>query len=215
MMQVLIKYEGVEQVNDLITRGWSRQRCYLAMRRAVHKTGRYIYTRVVRQISAGTGIQQKKVRARFVKLSLPKEHKPIARIRITEKGTPLIELKPKQTSTGVTFQSGSGREERVSAFKAKMPGGHIGIFRRVGPPRLPIREQYQSVVIEEMQKHIEAVRVDATARLKLETQRQIDLMISSMRRGGRMRSRSEVGQTASVSTPQTRMKWRMNPRSLR
>jgi hypothetical protein len=195
MIQVLIKHEGVDQVNALISRGWSRQRVYLALRRAVHKTGRYVYTRVVRQISTGTGIQQKKVRARFVRLSLPKEHRPIARVKIMDKGTPLIELKPKQTATGVTFQSGSGREERVSAFKATMPGGHKGVFMRRGPPRLPIREQYKSVVIKEMQKHIDAVRVDAGARLKLETQRQIDLMIASMRRGGRMRRKSEIGLT--------------------
>jgi len=215
MLQVKVS-SNVDEVNRLAASfAWSRQRIYLVLRRAVNKTGRYVYTRVVRHISADTGIQQKKVKARFVRLSLPKEHFPVAKIKIMDKGTPLIELHPKKTPTGILFRSGGGTEERVGAFKATMPRGHVGIFMRKGSPRLPIKEQYKSVVIEEMSKRIDEVRVDAGGRLMLEIRRQIDVMLNTMRRGGKMRRAEEVGQTASASTPVTRLKWALSQRSPR
>jgi hypothetical protein len=43
---------------------------------------------------------------------------------------------------GVSWESGQGRRTIPNAFIAQMPGGHKGVFRRVGRSRLPIKELY-------------------------------------------------------------------------
>lgn len=187
MLQVKVSCDRIGSVALANKMGWSRQRMFLVLRRAVHKTGRWVYTRVVRHISADTGIQQKKVRMRFVRLSLPKEHFPVAKIKIMDKGTPVIELHPKKTPTGIQYREGDNYTTIEGAFKQTLPRGHVGIFKRGGPPRLPIFEKYKSVVIEEMTKRINDVRVDARGRLLMEVDRQMDVMLKRMALGKSMR----------------------------
>jgi hypothetical protein len=61
-------------------------------------------------------------------------------IQISRRRIRLIDLKARQTRRGVTYASPAGRQLVASAFIARMPTGHIGVFKRRGPARLPIVE---------------------------------------------------------------------------
>lgn len=48
---------------------------------------------------------------------------------------------PRQTDTGATV----GGRSFAGAFVARMPSGHLGVFKRAGSSRLPIKEQTVSI----------------------------------------------------------------------
>lgn len=196
MLQVTVSCDRVGAVHLANKMGWSRQRMFLTLRRAVHKTGRWCFTRVVRHLSSSTGIQQKKIRQRYVRLSLPKEHFPVAKVKIMDKGTPLMELHPRKTPTGISYRVGGRIEHRAGAFKQTMPKtGKTSIFKRRGKPRLPISLQIKSAIIENMEQKIDEVQVDTRRRLAMEIDRQVDVMLRQVRLGQRMRRRGEIGLT--------------------
>lgn len=57
---------------------------------------------------------------------------------------PVASLPHRQTKRGVsvTINAAGGRKLIKSAFVARMRSGHVGVFRREGGKRLPIREAY-------------------------------------------------------------------------
>jgi hypothetical protein len=62
-------------------------------------------------------------------------------LRSSRRLIPLIEYGGKQTGAGVRAAKPWGKPQVFrSTFIATMPGGHRGVFRRVGKPRLPIKE---------------------------------------------------------------------------
>jgi hypothetical protein len=54
----------------------------------------------------------------------------------------------RRKATTATVDTGSGREPATGGFVATMPSGHRGIFRRTGPRRLPIKQQYGPSIAE-------------------------------------------------------------------
>lgn len=68
-------------------------------------------------------------------------------LRASTRLIPLIEFGARQTSQGVRAAKPWGRSQVFkSTFIATMPGGHRGVFRRVGKRRLPIVEMMGSSI---------------------------------------------------------------------
>jgi hypothetical protein len=68
-----------------------------------------------------------------------------ASVIATGKRIPLYELGARPRTPGnrpVSYQGEAGRTTVPSAFVARMPSGHIGVFRRIGPPRPNRRGRY-------------------------------------------------------------------------
>ncbi|MEP0518550.1 MAG: hypothetical protein ABJO09_01070 [Hyphomicrobiales bacterium] len=122
-----------------------------AIRDAINRTGTGSYRAVVRTVTKENGFKrQKDVRARFaykrasVK-SLQWSAKPSGR---NGAGVPLRDLKPKQTSAGVSYTVAGKTETRRSAFVVKKLNGHV--FKRVSRSRLPISKQYDADALNKM-----------------------------------------------------------------
>src|SRR5690348_10480463 len=62
------------------------------------------------------------------------------RVKSSKKAIPLIEFPVRQTGVGVSTRAWGKNQVIRHAFIATMRNGHTGVFRRVGPARLPIRE---------------------------------------------------------------------------
>lgn len=105
---------------------------------ALNKTGKQVRTQAVRQVSAMAGIRQKLVRSRLRFQSFSKPTR--LRLIISAWFMPILAFKvgnARETSTGVKV----GKRSFGNAFIATMPSGHIGVFARIGKPRLPIKEE--------------------------------------------------------------------------
>jgi len=127
-----------------IKHGWPK-----AASRALNKTAVTVRSRLVKAISSQTGVKQKVVRARtwVKKATYRKLH---SRVSLGGLHIALMNLGARKTRKGVTYRLGQGRRQLAGgAFIASMPGGyHIGVFRRLGPERLPIQELFGPAVMD-------------------------------------------------------------------
>jgi hypothetical protein len=90
---------------------------------------------------------------RALSLSFPSSSSDLAdlewRMDVSGKPMPLSSLSPRQTSKGVSVSINAGKRVLIrSAFEAKMPSGHEGVFMRAGKGRLPIRELFTSRITD-------------------------------------------------------------------
>ena len=182
MLELNIQPDPVDLARTTALLGATSKSVPVVLRRSVTRTIRWVHTRVVRAVSAATGIQQKRVRRKYTAMWIKRGDPPAAGIKIMDKPTPLIQLHPVRTERGIMFRKGGGQELRAGAFKATMPRGHVGIFKRRGRSRLPIGEQYENVVIPTAQTRINELRSEAADRLKLELTRNTDYMVRRMKR---------------------------------
>ena len=101
--------------------------------------------------------------------------KPVAIIDITGAHITLADMGARQTRKGVSVRQlkAGGREVLKSAFIATMRSGHVGVFRRTGKAKLPIKELYGPSPIN-LWKHREiAISRHALSTLAKEMTRQI------------------------------------------
>lgn len=142
MTRLTIAADGLDQVAARI--GAYPAEIEAARKRTVTKATKFAVGEVRKGISSSLGITQKVLLDRRRIASRPGlvwiGIKPIAAVYLG---------KPRQTKTGAK----AGRRSYKGAFIAKMPSGHVGIFRRVPPsvrwskrrsrkwsPNLPIEE---------------------------------------------------------------------------
>jgi uncharacterized alkaline shock family protein YloU len=113
------------------------------MSRAINNVASRARSEIVERIQQQTGIKSSAVKKAVGLLKASKRFWS-ARIRITGRGMPLIWFSARQTRKGVTYKisDADGRELQPSAFIARMPNGHRGVFMRLFSRRLPIVEQY-------------------------------------------------------------------------
>lgn len=111
-------------------------------------------------------VKELKVRAvkRAIKVERPRGAKTLADMRwalhFRDIKVPLIDYKARPTKRGITVAVNKGKRTLVrSAFIARMPTGHRGVFQRKGRARLPIRELYGSRVVDVMLKTGEAKKI--------------------------------------------------------
>lgn len=73
---------------------------------------------------------------------------------------PIVAFRHRQTKSGVTFYSHTSGPHRVDGgFIASMKGGHVGVFKRVGKERLPIKERYTTGVASSFKDEASIERV--------------------------------------------------------
>lgn len=113
------------------------------IRRSLNRSVTSVRGRLVKRFAEILPLKQTTIRSNMV-IQRASYLSPAARIIIRGKGTPLIDLRARQTIRGVTYlaDKAKGRELAESAFIAVMPAGHRGVYRRVGADRTPIRELY-------------------------------------------------------------------------
>jgi hypothetical protein len=97
-----------------------------------------------------------------------------SRVIVKGKPVPLMAFKPRQTKKGVTVTIKKGHRTMLrSAFIAQMPGGHIGVFKRVGRKRLPIRERNVVSYPVMVRGQWEEIKIEARRYLLTRLQQQI------------------------------------------
>jgi len=111
----------------------------LAVARALNKTIRSVQTQTVRAIAADVGLAQKDVR-KGLTLELATRQRLLARLAVSTRRIGLHAFRARQTKRGVTYKLPGGRGRVPSGFIARMKSGHVGVFKRWGPKRLPITE---------------------------------------------------------------------------
>lgn len=127
-------------LNEMVALGERDAR--LVARRTLVRAMGMANTRAVRALAAETGLVQARIR-RSVKLERPTLTNLVAALVVTGRPIPRLAFGARQTRKGVTFRSAGGRRELLtSAFLAKMPTGHRGVFLRKGKKRLGIKEQF-------------------------------------------------------------------------
>jgi len=114
--------------------------------RAINRVLRRMRTRIVRLTAKELRIRQKLIRER-VWIQKANSKKLRGRVRAGAYGWPYILFSALQKLTGVQVKIGK-KQLLEHAFMARMPTGHLGVFRRgtkatffPGAPRLPIHEQ--------------------------------------------------------------------------
>lgn len=148
--------------------------------RAINKVARSARTEVVRKISRETGLRQRDIRKRNVRLLRARYDRLSALLILTGRAIKLIRYRARQTRRGVTYRSGEGRKLLPSAFIATMPSGHEGVFKRRGKERLPIDEQYGSNPLDAVD--VDALESKVDRDLSKEFDRQVDLLIEQAER---------------------------------
>jgi len=99
--------------------------------RAINKVARSTRGQVVRQIASQTGLKQKDVRARIVKLTLATFKAMFARLTLLGRPIRLADYGTvRQTKKGVRHKAKGVENPLPEAFVATMRTGHKGVFRR-------------------------------------------------------------------------------------
>lgn len=116
----------------------------------INKAAAGAYTLAVREVQADIGASSQKTIRRNITLSKATGAKPEARlIAFSSKKdrVPIYEMKPKPRSVTKRRPEGGVRYGAQSklipgSFIARVRSGHIGVFKRVAKPRLPIQELF-------------------------------------------------------------------------
>lgn len=116
---------------------------------ALNKTATTARKEAAQKISAASGVKVNIVRNR-IKLTKATYTRWISKIAIYARRIPIIKLLKGRVRDGErTFEVPTnipmfvqGKGEPESPFFQTMPSGHFGLFERMGPKRLPIREVF-------------------------------------------------------------------------
>ena len=137
-----------------------------ALRRWPNRTARATMRSLNRSLTTGRAVlarlisQDMGLRIGDAKDAILVEQASAAKMEIRLKASlrrlPLVQFNARQTARGVTYKGGSGRSVVPSAFLATMSTGHTGVFKRVGKPRLPIKQLYGPSIGHVFIKHRQA-----------------------------------------------------------
>lgn len=121
-----------------------------AVAAGINRAAASAMTLSVREIQSDVGASSQKTIRRNLYLNKATGEKPTASLvaRSTKKDRiPIYELKPsprtvtkRRPAGGVSY--GPGRKLLKGSFIARMPSGHIGVFKRAGRERIPIQELF-------------------------------------------------------------------------
>jgi hypothetical protein len=112
---------------------------------SLNRTAASLRTRAARAVAAQMGSRVGDAR-RQIRIERARRSWWSAIVMIEQAMIPLIVLEPVQRPSGVTYRQGKTRALRAGAFVQTMPSGHVGVFRRRGQARLPIKEQYERLL---------------------------------------------------------------------
>ena len=155
-----------------------------AIVRALNRTIGGVQTVMKREIASDIGIKVGTVASKL-KISNASTMRLQASITASGRRIPLIDIvtgKPPEPSRGrgrgVSYRLGGQTRTLPSAFVARMPSGHRGVFQRVAKPRLPIVELHGPSIVEVFKKKLPAGQKRAQEQLPKE----IKSAITSLKR---------------------------------
>lgn len=104
--------------------------CNKAVSRALNKLATEIIAQSAREIrAAGYGFKIKDIKSKFKARKATPQRRQIV-LRCFHKAVPLIEFGARQVAAGVSVKVKGSRKVVRGAFIAKMPSGHVGVFKR-------------------------------------------------------------------------------------
>jgi hypothetical protein len=112
------------------------------LRKSVNKTAAHLRTSMRAQLAQALSMPQTRVKNRFW-VNPARGHIAISESKAGRVGWPLAAFPYRQTRSGVRVQF-AGARDYPRAFVARMPSGHIGIFRRHGINFTAARPKHQS-----------------------------------------------------------------------
>ncbi|MCP4200651.1 MAG: hypothetical protein GY769_01795 [bacterium] len=139
---------GVEkdQVDQFLT--LAPKKTSLAVLRSVKRGTMAARTVAARTVSKDMGIAVSVVRKSIVMTTPSGKTGAVGILRASLKRIPLYLFKARGPfpsrgkGRGVTYRKGGGRANIRDAFIAKMPSGHMGVFKRSGRARLPVKQLF-------------------------------------------------------------------------
>lgn len=147
----------------LKTEGWERglnrltQRFPQAVSRALSRSATSARVVMVRAVAADLGLKQADVQVHVVVkvgTEFLKADEMKAQVIATGARIGLYKFKARQTKTGVSARLPGGVGRYPGAFIARMHTGHVGVFKRAGRTRLPIRELFGPSIPKVFEKFI-------------------------------------------------------------
>lgn len=116
-----------------------------AWRAGLRDAGRGMRTQATRHVRDRRVLRARTVRDRL-RLRVTRSS---AEIVASGAPIPLVEYPHRQTNKGVSVRVDRGTAKIIpSAFVARMRQGHVGIYRRLGKSRLPIKQLYGPTVAD-------------------------------------------------------------------
>lgn len=112
---------------------------------------------------------------RQIRISRASKARLFAELVATGRRIPLYDFAARQTRAGVTARVLRQRQLFRHTFIATMPTGHVGVFVRQGPKRLPIRELKGISIPKAMvqKKIMDVLKRTALERFKIEFERDL------------------------------------------
>lgn len=160
-----------------------KERAPFAIARALNKTADSATARMIRFISADTGVKQKDLRGttkrnRAIWSSQATPGNQTVKVYANTERIPLYDFGARQTRRGVTAKLGPSRKLYPSTFIATMPSGHRGAWKRTGSRRLPITELHGPSIAHVWQKHALEAWQHVQERLPISLQHEIRFALS-------------------------------------
>lgn len=110
-----------------------------AAARSVNRTAQSVESHAISDVAKQGGIRRKDVRSSFTRSRATNTHW-VAVISATGRPIALINFNARQIRKGVSAKAWGQRKVYKGVFIAKMKSGHIGVYKREGKGRLPIKE---------------------------------------------------------------------------
>jgi hypothetical protein len=110
--------------------------------RASNKAAITVRADMARRVSRVLGLKVSSVKRYQVFLDKATKTRLVAHVGASNWPTKAGYLRPRQLKRGVKFGGPGGRRLIEGAFIARMKSGHLGVYLRRGPARLPIVEQH-------------------------------------------------------------------------
>jgi len=133
---------------------------------AVNETARQTTSFATRLVAKDLGLKVGDVRAKMTVIRATKSNL-LAIIRPSGRAIPLYAYKARQTKRGVSATAWGKRKLYRGTFIAMMPGGHVGVFKRVGATRLPIKELFEPSIGHAFGREPTRSQIEAFIRQKL------------------------------------------------
>lgn len=124
-----------------------REQAPYAIARALNRSADSGKVAMAREMSRDLGMKVSDVRDQVTVVPAHTQ-KLVAQLMTSGKRIPLIKFGAKGPmpsrgrGKGVTYRIGRARRTLPNAFLARMRSGHVGVFQRSGPARLPIHEKF-------------------------------------------------------------------------
>lgn len=151
MIELKVDLKSLENVLGKKARSVIRQAVVRTMNRALSQAT----TEAKREISKKLNVKQKDIKTR-IDVTRATARNPKASIQIADRKLPLVFFNPRREEVltsrgpriGVSVVINGVRQLVEGAFLAEVRSGKLGIWKRVGRARLPIRQQFHSRLSE-------------------------------------------------------------------